>query len=122
MPDDSSSPQRLLEPGPRLLSAAVEGLLAEAKADSTPMRAVVVGDSDFASNSFLPYLANSDLALAMTRWLLREERLTTVPTRIPVPPMILLSNSQMKAIFLLVAIVLPLLAVALGLLTWWRRR
>ena len=86
------------------------------------MRAIVVGDSDFASNSFLPYLANSDLALAMTRWLLREERLTTVPTRIPVPPMIVLSNTQMRTIFLLIVLVLPFLAVALGLLTWWRRR
>jgi hypothetical protein len=110
------------EPGPRLLAAAIEGRLAEAAPDSSPMRAIVVGDSDFASNSFLPYLANSDLALAMTRWLLREERLTTVPTRIPVPPMIVLSNTQMRAIFLLIAIALPLLAVALGLLTWWRRR
>ena len=110
------------EPGPRLLAAAIEGRLADAAPDSVPMRAIVVGDSDFASNSFLPYLANSDLALAMTRWLLREERLTTVPTRIPVPPMIVLSNTQMKAIFLLIAVALPLLAVALGLLTWWRRR
>ena len=110
------------EPGPRLLAVAIEGRLAEAAADSAPMRAIVVGDSDFASNSFLPYLANSDLALGMTRWLLHEERLTTVPTRIPVPPMIVLSNTQMRAIFLLIAVALPLLAVALGLLTWWRRR
>ena len=109
-------------PGPRLLAAAIEGRLAEAAPDATPMRAIVVGDSDFASNSFLPYLANSDLALAMARWLLREERLTTVPTRIPVPPMIVLSNAQMKSIFLLIVVALPLLAAAFGLLTWWRRR
>jgi ABC-type uncharacterized transport system involved in gliding motility auxiliary subunit len=108
--------------GPRLLAAAIEGRLAEAAPDAPPMRAIVVGDSDFASNSFLPYLANSDLALAMSRWLLREERLTTVPTRIPVPPMIVLSNAQMKAIFLLIAVALPLLAVALGGVAWWRRR
>ena len=112
----------LAEAGPRLLAAAIEGRLPAAAPDSVPMRAIVVGDSDFASNSFLPYLANSDLALAMTRWLLREERLTTVPTRIPVPPMIVLSNTQMRTIFLLIVVVLPFLAVALGLLTWWRRR
>ena len=36
--------------------------------------------------------------------------------------MIVLSNAQMRAIFLLIVVALPLLAVALGLLTWWRRR
>ena len=120
---ESDSPVvTVAETGPRLLGAAIEGRLAAAAPNSVPMRAIVVGDSDFASNSFLPYLANSDLALAMTRWLLREERLTTVPTRIPVPPMIVLSNTQMRTIFLLIVIALPFLAVALGLLTWWRRR
>jgi len=86
------------------------------------MRAIIVGDGDFASNSFLPYLSNGDLAMAMVRWLVREERTTTVATRIPVPPMILLSGAQMKAIFLLVEVALPLLVLALGVVVWWRRR
>ena len=120
--DADSSAVALIKSGPRLLAAAIEGRLPAAAPDSTPMRAIVVGDSDFTSNSFLPYLANSDLALSMTRWLLREEKLTTVATRIPVPPMIVLSNSQMRTIFLLIVIVLPFLAIGLGLLTWWRRR
>jgi hypothetical protein len=45
-----------------------------------------------------------------------------VATRIPVPPMILLSGAQMKAIFLLVEVALPLLVLALGAIVWWRRR
>ncbi len=110
------------EAGPRLLAAAIEGRLPAAAPDAPPMRAIVVGDSDFASNSFLPYLANSDLALAMTRWLLREEKLTTVPTRIPVPAMIVMSNAQMRTIFLLIVVLMPLLAVAFAVVTWWRRR
>ena len=119
---DPSAVAALAKAGPRLLAAAIEGRLPTAAPDSAPMRAIVVGDSDFTSNSFLPYLANSDLALSMTRWLLREEKLTTVPTRIPVPPMIVLSNTHMRTIFLLIVIVLPFLAIGLGLLTWWRRR
>ena len=42
--------------------------------DTRPFRVVVVGDADFASNSFFPYMANSDLVLSMVRWLVREER------------------------------------------------
>ena len=107
---------------PRVLAVAAEGELPGAAAGAPRMRAIIVGDGDFASNSFLPYLSNGDLAMAMVRWLVREERSTAVATRIPVPPMILLSGAQMKAIFLLVEVLLPLLVIALGAMVWWRRR
>jgi ABC-type uncharacterized transport system involved in gliding motility auxiliary subunit len=109
-------------PTPHVLAVAAEGELPGAAAGTPRMRAIIVGDGDFASNSFLPYLSNGDLAMAMVRWLVREERTTTVATRIPVPPMILLSGAQMKAIFLLVEVALPLLVFALGAIVWWRRR
>ena len=109
-------------PGPRLLAVTAEGRLSGADAGAPPLRAVIVGDGDFASNSFLPYLANSDLALSMVRWLVREERTTSVASRIPVPAMILLSGAQMRMIFLAVEVLLPLAVFALGILMWWRRR
>jgi ABC-type uncharacterized transport system involved in gliding motility auxiliary subunit len=109
-------------PGPRLLAVTAEGRLPGVDAGAPPLRAVIVGDGDFASNSFLPYLANSDLALAMVRWLLREERTTSVASRIPVPAMILLSGAQMRTIFLAVEVLLPLAVFAMGILMWWRRR
>jgi hypothetical protein len=110
------------QPAPRLLAMAVEGRLPGAAASVPPLRAVLVGDADFASNSFLPYLANADLALAMVRWLVREERGTAVASRIPVPPMIVLTGAQMRGIFLVVEVLLPLAAFALAGLAWWRRR
>jgi len=109
-------------PTPHVLAVAAEGELPGAAAGAPRMRAIIVGDGDFASNSFLPYLSNGDLAMAMVRWLVREERTTTVATRIPVPPMILLSGAQMKAVFLLVEVALPLAVLALGAIVWWRRR
>jgi ABC-type uncharacterized transport system involved in gliding motility auxiliary subunit len=121
--DSSSAPRsRTDEVGPRLLAVAAEGKLPGAASDSPRFRAVIVGDGDFASNSFLPYLSNGDLAMAMVRWLVREERSSAVATRIPVPPMILLSGAQMKGIFLMVEVLLPLLVIALGAMVWWRRR
>jgi hypothetical protein len=104
---------------PRVLGIAVEGTLAPG---APPLRAVVIGDGDFASNSFLPYMANSDLALAAVRWLAREEQGTAVRTRIPVPPMILLTAAQSRAIFGLIVILLPLTVIGIGGLVWWSRR
>jgi len=89
---------------------------------SRPFRLVVVGDADFASNSFLPYMANSDLAVAMVRWAAREEQTPAVAMRMPVPPLVLLTKSQMQRIFLMIEVALPLAVVAGGAIVWWRRR
>jgi ABC-type uncharacterized transport system involved in gliding motility auxiliary subunit len=83
---------------------------------------VVIGDGDFASNSFLPYMANSDLALAMVRWAVREEQAPTVAVRMPVPRLVLLTKSQMQRIFLGIEVVLPLSIVVAGAVVSWRRR
>src|SRR5262245_12888996 len=96
---------------PRVLGFAVEGSLASG---APPLRAVVIGDGDFASNSFLPYMANSDLALAAVRWLAREEQGTAVRTRIPVPPMILLTAAQSRPIFGFIAILMPVTVICTG--------
>ena len=104
--------------GRRVLGAAMEGIWPGTTAK--PFRLVVVGDGDFVSNSFLPYMANGDLALAMLRWLAREERTSAVIVRMPVPPLVLLTKSQMQRIFL--EVLLPLSVVAVGAVVWWRRR
>ena len=108
--------------GRRALGVAVEGTWPGAAPSARPFRLVVVGDGDFASNSFLPYMANSDLALAMLRWLVREERAPSVAVRMPVPSLVLLTKSQMQRIFLLIEVLLPMSVVAVGAVVWWRRR
>ena len=55
-------------------------------------------------------------------WLAREEQGTAVRTRIPVPPMILLTAAQSRAIFALIVILLPLAVIAIGAGVWWSRR
>lgn len=113
---------RAAQRGPQVLAVTAEGQLPGAAAGAPRFRAVIVGDGDFVSNSFLPYLSNSDLAMSLIRWLVREERSSAVASRIAVPPMILLSSAQMKAIFLLLEVLLPLAVIALGVMVWWRRR
>ena len=102
-----------------MLGAIAEGTI---EGGSKPMRVVAVGDGDFASNSFFPYMANSDLLLSAIRWLAREERATTVATRIPVPPHILMTGRQTQLVFGIIVVLLPLSVVALGFFVWWRRR
>ena len=113
-------------PGRRILAVAVEGTWPEAPAapgpPPRPFRVVVVGDGDFASNSFFPYMSNSDLTLSMVRWLAREERAPRVRAGVPVPPLVLLTREQMKAIFLAVEVLLPLGVIVAGAVVWWRRR
>jgi gliding motility-associatede transport system auxiliary component len=105
--------------GRQVLAAAVEGRWTET---APPFRIVVVGDADFASNSFLPYIANSDLALSMMRWLVREDGVPKVRASIPVPPMVLLTTHEMQVIFVACELLLPLAIVATGVGVWWRRR
>ena len=115
-----------LPPGRRTLAVAVEGTWLEAPAGGQsggkPFRVVIVGDGDFASNSFFPYMSNSDLSLSMIRWLVREERAPKVRAGVPVPPLVLLTGEQMKRVFLIVEVLLPLGVIAVGAVVWWRRR
>jgi gliding motility-associatede transport system auxiliary component len=123
-PGDRAAPRPATAPprsAQRTLAAALEGNWPRT-AGTRPFRLVVVGDGDFASNSFLPYMANSDLALAMVRWLVREEQTPAVPVRIPVPPLVLLTKVQMQRIFLAIEVLLPLTVVVAGAVVWWRRR
>src|SRR5205807_10486920 len=63
------------------LAVAAEGRMT---ANAPAYRMIIVGDADFASNSFFPYLANSDIALAGVSWLLHEERLPTLKPAVEV--------------------------------------
>jgi ABC-type uncharacterized transport system involved in gliding motility auxiliary subunit len=84
---------------------------------------MVVGDADFASNSFFPYLANADIVLAGVSWLLREDRLPTLKPPVEVLPQVTLTNAQVRWIFILTVILLPGAVALTGVGVWlWRRR
>jgi len=102
------------------LAAVSSGRLKPDTVDS--FRAIIVGDSDFLTNSFYPYMSNNRLALAMLRWLSREEDGAPVAARIPVRRTVDLTNRQQRTLFLLLVVALPLLVSFLGALVWWRRR
>ena len=87
--------------GPRasqIIALAAEGRLNGSAA--APFRMIVAGDADFASNSFFPYLANSDAVLAGLAWLTREERAPAMKPPVEVLPTVSLTGEQMRGIFL----------------------
>ena len=107
--------------GPRVLAAASSGSWGGGPPGAA-FRTVVVGDADFASNSFFPYMSNADLLLSSLSWLAREERASTLKPAVEVLPRVSLTGRQVQGIFVAMVLVLPGLAALAGGLLWWRRR
>ena len=108
--------------GPRasqIIAIAAEGRL---HGSAAAFRMIVAGDADFASNSFFPYLANSDVVLAAISWLTREERAPAMKPPVEVLPTVQLTGDQMRGIFLVTVLLIPgLIAFAGSAMWWWRR-
>lgn len=85
-------------------------------------RIVVVGDSDFATNSFYHILGNGTLFLNAVNFLAARENLIGVKPRTFDMPLVSMTNTQMKATFVMSLILIPLLMAAAGIAVWWRRR
>lgn len=85
-------------------------------------RIVIVGDSDFATNSFYHILGNGTLFMNAVNFLAARDNLIGLKPRTYDLPLVSMTNTQMKGTFVLSIILIPLLMAALGLAVWWRRR
>jgi ABC-type uncharacterized transport system involved in gliding motility auxiliary subunit len=83
---------------------------------------LLIGDGDFASNSFFHVLGNGALFLNAVSYLAEQDRLIDITPRNYELPRLQMSNGQMRATFILSTLVMPALALGLSLLAWWRRR
>jgi len=117
------------EPIPPATGKADTGLqtlavLASKKLDAADKRAelVLVGDVDFATNSFFHVLGNGALFLNAVSYLADQQRLIDITPRQYELPRVQLTNGQMRATFILSTVLLPLTALALSVFVWWRRR
>ena len=83
---------------------------------------LLVGDGDFASNSFFHVLGNGALFLNAVSYLADQQRLIDITPRNYALPRLQMTNGQMRATFVLSTLLLP--AAALGWAVWagWRRR
>jgi ABC-type uncharacterized transport system involved in gliding motility auxiliary subunit len=102
------------EDGSDLPSPRIEG--------NAKSRIAVIGDSDFATNSFFHILGNGNLFLNAVNYLAEQENLIGIEPRTYDPPRVNLTNVQMKGIFLLSVVLIPALLAIIGFAVWWRQR
>lgn len=86
-----------------------------------PLRLIVAGDGDFASNSFFSTLGNGQLFLNAISELADHQNLIDITPREYQLAEMRLTNGELRLIFLLTCVLGPLLMLALGLWQHWRR-
>jgi len=89
---------------------------------SAVSRIVVVGDSDFATNSFFHIMGNGKLFLNAINYLAARENLIGVEPRTRDLPRVNLTNRQVKGTFFLSVILIPALLAFIGTAVWWKQR
>lgn len=87
-------------------------------------RFVVVGSSDWTTNSFLgiPFFGNPDLLLNMANWLSADEELISIRPKTPEDRRLSLNVQNMWVIKYLSVFILPMAVIGAGVVVWWRRR
>ncbi|MGH2361185.1 MAG: hypothetical protein ACRDGM_11685, partial [bacterium] len=85
-------------------------------------RIAVIGDSDFATNSFFHILGNGKLFLNTVNYLAARENLIGVEPRTYELPRVNVTNRQMKGTFFLSVILIPALRAVVGTAVWWKQR
>ena len=89
---------------------------------TAPSRVAVVGDSDFATNSFFHVMGNGNLFLNAVNYLAAQENLIGIEPHTRELPEINFTNRQMKATFFVAVFLAPLLLALVGTAVWWRQR
>lgn len=90
--------------------------------DSDNGRLLVSGDADFVSNSYFPYLSNSALALSIFRWAVGEGEAIKTEPPLAVFESLILTQAQMRVIFIALVLLLPITFLVIGLTVWLVRR
>jgi gliding motility-associatede transport system auxiliary component len=92
------------------------------EAISAVSRIVVIGDSDFATNSFFHIMGNGRLFLNAVNYLAARENLIGIEPRTRELPRVNLTNRQVRVTFFLSVILIPGLLAFIGVVVWWRQR
>jgi ABC-type uncharacterized transport system involved in gliding motility auxiliary subunit len=98
------------------------GVSASKKLGDKEARLVVIGDSDFATNSYFRLAGNGDLILNTINWLAQDEDLISIRPKSVTNRSVTMTASQLKTFQWLSVIFLPLAVIGSGAYVWWKRR
>ncbi len=103
------------------LTLGVAGTYSTGKSGSEG-RFVVIGSSAWASNSFINFNGNGDLATNSINWLTSDEDLISIRPKAPEDRRITMTSAQLNMVRLISQFVLPLIVIFGGIFVWWKRR
>ncbi len=123
---DLSNPKASFDPaqdyrGPLTLAALLEKTQGKGD-DKAESQLLIVGDSDFADNTYFNFSGNGDLFQNMVSYLAKEEDLISIRPKDTKPQPLVLSRAQAATLFYASVVVGPAVLVLAGLGIWWRRR
>lgn len=109
------------DPAVDLKGPIAVAVAAESKGSSKG-RVVVVGDSEFVTNSQIGNLGNQEFLAGISKWLLAQESWITLPSKKVKEVQLHLNQTQMRQIFWSSLVGLPLMSLGFGVIVWSRRR
>src|SRR6185295_3137046 len=91
-------------------------------ADSKKARLVVVGDSDFASNSVFGLQGNGNLFLNTVSWLAQDESFISIRPKNPEDRRLTMTEAQGRLVSFVMLLFLPVGVLITGISVWMKRR
>jgi ABC-type uncharacterized transport system involved in gliding motility auxiliary subunit len=85
-------------------------------------RFVVVGSSNWCSNSFLRFNGNRDLFLNIYNWESSDEDLISIRPKEPTDRRLNMNAGQVRMVFYITLVLIPLFIILAGVSMWWKRR
>lgn len=98
------------------------GAISVSESDSMRGKAIVIGDSDFASNALIQAPGNLDLFLNMVGWLIGEKEQVTIRPKTPEFRTLTMTPFRARLIAYFSQLCYPLLILSLGGGYWLKRR